>query len=649
MCGVVGIWSLDNLDHEAIVTNMSQHIFSRGPDGSGVWSDVGQGLTLAHRRLAILDVSEAGHQPMISKCKRYVLSYNGEIYNHLDLRKIIDIETRNSVWDGHSDTETLLACISLWGLEATLQKINGMFAFALWDVDNSRLFLARDRLGEKPMYYGRLSKTFCFGSQLNIFSAHPEWIGEISRDSLELFMRYGFVPAPKTIYKNFYKLQAGHYIEINKHGAAIRDPVKYWGLASENLDIDQTRSADNCEYLEDLLVSSVQGRMISDVPLGAFLSGGIDSSLVVALMQSLSERPVKTFSIGFKEKKYNEANNARSVADYLGTDHSEIYVSPADLLDSLPRLVEACDEPFADPSQVPTLLLCELAQKDVTVALSGDGGDELFFGYGRYFSTLRLWRRLKLVPRFLRLCLSQMIDKLPNSILTFFLSLVPVRFLPDHSLDRLLKFRQLLEATDFDSFYETCIFLQSNHPDSIVIGTNETESCFKLAGQQVENYSIPNKMMFTDISIYLPDNILTKVDRASMSVSLETRVPLLDHRIAEFAWKLPFSEKYRDGQGKHILRKILYKYVPREIIDRPKKGFGMPIEEWLTGPLSEWVDEIIGGPELVDQGYLNAELVRKMWLEHVTGARRWHAQIWRVLIFQLWLKSQTKNKQGARP
>ena len=584
---------------------------------------------------------------MISKCGRYVLIYNGEIYNHLDLRKLIDIEVGDSSWDGHSDTETLLACIVLWGLEATLKKINGMFAFGLWDVEKNQLFLARDRLGEKPMYYGRSNRTFFFGSQLNSFSVHPEWIGEISRDAVEVFMRYGFILSPKTIYKNFHKLPPGHYLEINKHGLVTKDPVKYWNLTDENYHSDRTISIDNPKDLEELLVNSVQKRMLTDVPLGAFLSGGIDSSLVVALMQSISKSPVKTFSIGFKEKKYNEADHAKNVATHLGTDHSELYVSPKDLLDALPRLIEVCDEPFADPSQIPTLLVCELAKKDVTVVLSGDGGDELFFGYGRYISTLRLWRRLKLVPRFLRLCLSQMIDKLPTSILTFFLSLVPVRLLPEHSLDRLLKFRQLLEASDFNSFYETCIFLQSNHPDSIVIGTNETETSFKLAGQQVGNYSIPKKMMFTDLSIYLPDNILTKVDRASMAVSLETRVPLLDHRIAEFAWKLPFLEKYRDGQGKYILRKILYKYVPREIIDRSKKGFGMPIEEWLTGPLYEWADEIISGPELVDQGYLNAELVRKMWLEHVTGARRWHAQIWRVLIFQLWLKSKTKNKQGA--
>ena len=640
MCGVVGTWSLDNYDHEEIVAKMSRKIISRGPDGFGIWSDLNQGLALAHRRLAILDISEAGHQPMISKCGRYVLIYNGEIYNHLDLRKLIEIETGDSSWDGYSDTETLLACIALWGLEATLKRINGMFAFGLWDKKRNQLFLARDRLGEKPMYYGRLNRTFLFGSQLNSFLTHPEWVGEISREAIEIFMCYGFIPSPKTIYENFYKLPPGHYIEINNHGLVQKDPVKYWNLDVEHFYEDSTKPADNLKDLEELLVNSVQRRMMSDVPLGAFLSGGIDSSLIVALMQSISKKPIKTFSIGFEEKKYNEAEHAKNVAAYLGTDHSELYVSPKDLLDTLPRLIEVCDEPFADPSQLPTLIVCGLAKKDVTVILSGDGGDELFFGYDRYFNAVKLWKRLRKIPRFLRLFLSLMIDKLPNRAISLVLSLIPIKFLPEHALDRILKFRQILETSDFDSFYEACIFLQSNHPDSFVIDSYVTESCFKTASQSVAHVSIPQKMMFTDVATYLPDNILTKVDRASMSVSLEARVPLLDHRIAEFAWKLPFSYKYKEGQSKFILRQILYKYVPKEIIDRPKKGFSVPIEEWLVGPLFEWADEIIKGQDLVDQGYLDVKLIRTMWSEHVSGERRWHAQIWRILIFQMWLKKQ---------
>jgi asparagine synthase (glutamine-hydrolysing) len=638
MCGVTGSWSLFDHDHEAIATNMADQIASRGPDDVGVWIAINDGLALAHRRLAIIDLSPAGHQPMVSSCGRYVLAYNGEIYNHLDIRELLLTQAKVSEWKGHSDTETLLAAICHWGLEATLKKLNGMFAFALWDNHSKNLYLARDRIGEKPMYYGASKSTFLFGSQLKSLSVHPCWQGNIDRDALSLYMKYGYVPAPYSIYEGIRKLPPAHFIVVSDGGNSISEPKCYWTLdssseCSQSYDYDNVHSiTDN---LESLLLDSVRRRMEADVPLGAFLSGGIDSTMIVALMQSISKEPVKTFSIGFEEESYDEARHAKKIAKYLGTDHSELYVSPEDAMSVLPKLSVIYDEPFADHSQIPTFIVSELAKTQVKVSLSGDGGDELFFGYSRYFQVHSWWRKLRLVPRPIRLLMSLTIISIPSSLLNGLLTLLPSKFTSNHLRDRIPKFARLINAPDWLTFYDRVI-TQGNYPKSLVLNSSNGNNFLNRYKQKIERLSGPEKMMYLDTMLYLPDDILAKVDRASMAVGLEARVPFLDHRLVEFAWRVPFKYKFRDRQGKWILRQVLYRYVPKSLVDRPKMGFGVPIEYWLKGPLSDWAENLLNEEELNQQGFFDSELVQKMWDEHKEGKRRWHVQLWRLLIFQMW-------------
>jgi asparagine synthase (glutamine-hydrolysing) len=555
MCGITGFWDTPNLS-TSIARNMASQISSRGPDDSGVWLDENAGLALAHRRLSILDLSPAGHQPMVSPCGRFVLVYNGEIYNHLDLRKDLERAGGAFDWRGHSDTETLLAGLRHWGVERTLHKLNGMFAFAFWDVSNRQLFLARDRMGEKPLYYGHSGDTFLFGSELKALAAHPKWRCEVDRDALALFMRHNYVPAPWSIYRGIFKLSPAHFVVITEGGRSIGEPQCYWNLgqiAEQGIAQAHADSDTLVEELDDLLRDAIKRRMMADVPLGAFLSGGYDSTTVAALMQAQSERPVKTFSIGFHEEAYDEAQYARAVADHLGTEHTELYVTPDEALAVIPKLPIIYDEPFSDSSQIPTYLVSRLARQHVTVSLSGDGGDELFCGYNRYVLGYRIWNKLSVLPPVARQLLAWMMERAPGHTLDAIQRKLPKRFRIPNLADRLPKLAEVLRYKDGREFYQALVS-HSKKPDQLVIGATEPKTILSNPNTLPNLPGLRELMMYLDSMTYLPDDILTKVDRASMAVSLEARVPLLDHRLVEFTWRVPISYKYRGGQGKWLLR-----------------------------------------------------------------------------------------------
>ena len=641
MCGIVGYW--DKRGAEAsVVERMAKRIQHRGPDDAGIWLSEEGDLALAHRRLSIIDLTPAGHQPMISPCGRFALVYNGEIYNHQDLRAVLESEGGHFDWRGHSDTETLLAALRHWGVEGALQRLNGMFAFALWDKVERCLLLARDRMGEKPLYYGCIGGVFLFGSELKSLTAHPDWQGAIDRNALTLYMRHNYVPAPWSIYKDIRKLPPAHFVVIQDCGQVSSEPNCYWNLGqiAEHATVG---TADSPELLTDeldtLLRDAVLRRMASDVPLGAFLSGGFDSTIVAALMQAQTEQPVKTFTIGFHEKDYNEAKHAKAVAKHLGTDHTELYVTPEETIGVIPRLPAIWDEPFSDSSQIPTLLVCELARKHVTVSLSGDGGDELFFGYQRYVQGSQVWGVLRLLPSPVRMALGSLMQAIPGAPLELLVKLLPKRFQIPHIVDRLPKLGEVVKERTGESYYHRLISHWKN-PAAVVLGGTEPRTILNSPEHLPKLPGLEERMMYLDSMTYLPDDILTKVDRASMAVSLEARVPLLDHRIVEFAWRVPTQLKYRDGKGKWLLREVLYRYVPRDLMDRPKMGFGVPIEHWLRGPLREWGEELLDEKRLREEAFFDPEPIRKMWDEHVNGKRRWHYYLWDVLMFQAWLEAK---------
>lgn len=640
MCGIAGFWG--GIPNAAIARRMASSIVHRGPDDVGVWTDNSAGLALAHRRLSILDLSPAGHQPMVSPCGRYVLVYNGEIYNHEDLRAELEREGGGFDWRGHSDTETLLAALRYWGLQGALERLNGMFAFALWDTAERTLFLARDRMGEKPLYYGRSGDTFLFGSELKALAAHPHWQGEVNRDALALYLRHNYVPSPWCIYQGIYKLSPAHYVAITDNGRNLGEPVCYWNLA-QVAEQGTAASAPDAESLTDaldkLLCDAIKRRMAADVPLGAFLSGGYDSTTVAALMQAQSARPVKTFSIGFHEAAYNEAQHAKAVAGHLGTEHTELYVTPEEAMSVIPRLPEIYDEPFSDSSQIPTFLVSQLARRHVTVALSGDGGDELFCGYNRYVLGYQVWNKLRFLPHSLRILMAGLLNHAPGRALDAIQRQLPRKFQVSNLADRLPKLAEVLVHQDGQSFYRSLVS-HSKHPDELVLGTTEPDTILNRPDRLPNLPGLREQMMYLDMMTYLPDDILTKVDRASMAVSLEARVPLLDHRLVEFAWKVPMSFKYRDGKGKWLLREVLYRYVPRKLMERPKMGFGVPIDEWLRWPLRDWAESLLDEKRLREEGFFNPAPIRKMWDEHVSGKRRWHYYLWDVLMFQAWLEKQ---------
>ncbi|EIC22555.1 asparagine synthase (glutamine-hydrolyzing) [Thiorhodovibrio frisius] len=637
MCGITGYWHPDRCD-AAIAERMSVAIQARGPDSRGVWCDHKAGLALAHRRLAVLDLSPAGHQPMVSPCKRYALTYNGEIYNNLDIRRELECVGGYFDWRGHSDTETLLAALRHWGVPVALERLNGMFAFALWDARERLLYLARDRMGEKPLYYGHYGKAFLFGSELKALRAYSGWQGMIDRDALTLYLRHNYVPTPWSIYRGIAKLPPAHYVVIREGGRSIGKPRCYWSLATvAEAGTVEAGAAELTDELDALLTDAVKRRMASDVPLGAFLSGGYDSTMVTALMQAQSQRPVRTFSIGFHEAAYDESRHAKKVAAHLGTDHTELLVSPEQALAVVPKLPFIYDEPFADSSQIPTFLVSQLARRHVTVALSGDGGDELFCGYNRYVLGYQVWRFLQLLPNPLRRAIAAMFRRAPGHALDSLQRLLPRRLRVPQLADRLPKLADVLAHRNGPSFYRGLVS-HAKQPDQIVIGAREPEGILARAGGFPQLADPREWMMLMDSVTYLPDDILTKVDRASMAVSLEARVPLLDHRVVEFALRLPIGYKFRKGQGKWLLRQVLDRYVPRPLMNRPKMGFGVPIEHWLRGPLRGWAEDLLNETRLRNDGFLDPQPIREMWREHQSGARRWHYHLWDVLMFQAWLR-----------
>ncbi|MEM6460774.1 MAG: asparagine synthase (glutamine-hydrolyzing) [Pseudomonadota bacterium] len=666
MCGVAGyLFHSNELDKNAsrrLLEDMVDSMVHRGPDSQGVWEDPDSEIGLAHRRLAIIDLSPAGHQPMFSDCGRFVLAYNGEIYNHLDLRRTLEGANAAPNWRGYSDTETLLAAIAYWGLDECLKRCSGMFAFALWDRKQKRLSLARDRFGEKPLYWGWAGNTLVFASELKALRCHPDFGGEICRTALAQYFRYCYVPSPLSIYNGIYKLEPGSILEVGQDvpGTPPKKPLRpgefhgslsirhYWSLndtieAGHRNPITDDEEALACT--EDALNQAVSRQMISDVPLGAFLSGGIDSSLIVALMQRASSRPVKTFTIGFDVPAFNEAPHAAAVARHLGTDHTELTVTEKEARDVIPLLPEIYDEPFADSSQIPTYLVCKAARSSVTVALSGDGGDELFGGYNRYFWGPRIWRHLDWLPTPMRRKLGLLIASLPvsawDSLGNFFAKIPGQRSALSRPGDKAHKLALSLQTVrTSEDLYRSLISEWMG--ESVVSGHQDTHATLldDPLPSALEDDPV-GKMMAQDMRTYLPDDILCKVDRAAMGVSLETRAPFLDPDVVNVSARLSNGSKIRNGEGKWALRKILYQNVPQQMIERPKAGFGVPVGEWLRGPLLSWAEELLATDSLAKDGFLEPEPIRQVWAEHLSGRRDYTHRLWSVLMFQAWRANQT--------
>jgi asparagine synthase (glutamine-hydrolysing) len=627
MCGICGFIDTSARPREelaALATRMANRLAHRGPDDSGVWVDTLAGVALAHRRLAVLDLSPQGHQPMRSSCGRYSLVFNGEIYNFRELRR--DLQRVGVQFRGHSDTEVLLAAIGKWGLDSAIVRLNGMFAFAVWDGRNGELHLVRDRMGEKPLYYGWAGRTFLFASEVKALRVHPDFDSEIDCAALGLYFSHNYIPGPHSIYQKVRKLTPAGIVTVRLDESSLPEPRIYWSARKKaesgaRAPFTGTMSAA-ADQLEDLLADAVQLRMESDVPLGAFLSGGIDSSLVVALMQRQNGTPPRTYTIGFTENRYNEAPYAKAISRHLNTVHKELYVTPAEAMACIPLMPSLYSEPFADVSQIPTFLVSKLARSEVTVTLSGDGGDELFVGYTRYFRARNIWRTIRLVPQPFRRLSAQLLGA----------------FAPP--LSRMRRIALILRKDTRDEIYRELVGRRDLK--ELLLNPSERPEAAEVS-QIADLLDFERQMAYFDSVTYLPDDILVKLDRASMGVSLESRVPLLDHRVVEFAWSLPAQLTVQGNQGKRVLREVLYRYVPRELVDRPKTGFGVPIGDWLCGPLREWAEDLLNQRNI----FFDSSLVRRKWEEHLSGRVKDEAAIWGVLMFQAWLQQETALAHAA--
>lgn len=663
MCGITGFISNNRLTKnsmQSIIENMTATLNHRGPDDTGVWYDLESQIALGHKRLSILDLSHAGHQPMISSNKNFIIVFNGEVYNHLDLRKEVEnyatLENLKICWNGASDTETLLTCIEIWGFEKTISKLVGMFSICFFDKSQKIIKLARDRIGEKPLYYGYVGNSFVFASELKAIKKIPNFNNQINRQALKKYFKLMYIPCPDSIYENIYKLEPGHILSLSiekiNHLVSLQDNIKpYWSLRDlVKRNNEQIRTLDEKEYLNKLemhLQKAIDIQSVADVPLGAFLSGGIDSSIITALMQKNSSIPVKTFTIGFSESNFDESSYAKEVATHLGTEHYELFISNSEARDIIPLLPNVYDEPFADSSQIPTYMVCKAASMQVKVALSGDAGDELFGGYNRYFWAPRLWNKVSWMPLKMRFFLGHVLESMPasglnklernlNNILPSKKHLINL----SNKVEKLSK--GLKNSNSIDDFYISLIS-EWNDASEIVLddGKHEEDISIRHHIDIFKENFLTNKsldMMFKDSLTYLPDDILCKVDRAAMSNSLETRVPFLDHRVVEYAWSMPVKMKIRNNKGKWVLRQILNKYVPSDLIDRPKSGFAIPIGEWLRGPLKEWAEDLINENKIIKQGFLNHKNVSKIWELHMSGNADYTARIWSILMFQSWLE-----------
>ena len=648
MCGITGLLRPGGADEarlDGIVSSMTAALAHRGPDASGTWAKADVGIAFGQRRLAILDLSEAGAQPMHSACGRYTITFNGEIYNHLDIRAELESCGAAPNWRGHSDTETLLAAVRRWGVEPALQRLIGMFAFALWDAESRQLILARDRFGEKPLFYGWSGADLVFGSELKALAAHPEWAPSLDRAALTAFMRYSYVPAPATIWAGVRKLPAASFVRFAADAATGSWPIPqpYWSMRDGVVAAQADRISNETEaieQLEQLLSVAVKRQSLSDVPLGAFLSGGVDSSTIVALMQAQASRPVRTFSIGFTEGGYNEAEDARRVAQHLGTDHTELYVDARTAMEVIPKLPRIYDEPFADSSQIPTHLVAQLARRHVTVALSGDAGDELFGGYNRHVWGGTLQARLGRLPMPLRRAIGAIIGAIApepaDTILKALQPMLPARLKVRHAGDQVAKLGRIIAADGFDGLYRTLCSIDQDPARTVVAGEERASWAGEEMRQLATELDPLDLMTLADSLSYLSDDILQKVDRAAMAVALETRVPFLDKDVVEFSARVPAGMKVRDGRGKWLVRQVLYRHVPAEMIDRPKTGFSIPLDAWLRGPLKSWAADLLSPARLQRQGLFDPARVTRMFDEHLSRRHNHSYWLWNVLMAEAW-------------